>query len=167
MNGSVGEHLSWLSSMLTGVCAAAAGRIAYLLIVVIISLAVNNQRSYVGSLLWMALVLLNLVGWFPYLLWGSLAGVSYSLTTNRWKRIVALIICLLCLWLNEMMWYQGGAYHISFRMQVFVNLFNPLFWKEAGILVLVWLLPHTLAFFLMPVWMNTFGLKIEARLARR
>lgn len=167
MKTSVGEHLLWLSSMLTGVCAAVVGRIAYLSIVIIISLAVNNQRSYVGSPLWITLMLLNLVGWFPYLLWGSLAGIAYSLITNRWGRSVAMITCLLCLWLNEMMWYQGGAYYISFRMQVFINLFSPHFWKEAGIPVLIWLLPHALSFLLMPVWVNALVPKIEAKLARR
>lgn len=165
--GRFAKPLSWWSMGLTGICAAAAGRIAYSITVLALSLPMGEQRGYTGSPLWMALVLLNLVGWLPYLLWGGLAGVSYSLTTSRWGRTIVLITCLLCLWLNEMMWYQGGAYHINFRIQVFTNLFNPVFWKEAGILVMVWLFPHALSFLLMPIWMNVVGRRIEARFARR
>lgn len=152
----------WIAPALAGVSILVGARLVYLAIVLIISLLMGDSTAAL-RMVWM---LAAWLGWVPYLLWGSLAGL---LTTYARSKVIWgwLLCCTIGLWINEMLWLQGGHYRVSFEITRLVILFNPKFWNEVGVLVILWLLPHLTATLMMPRWMPAVVPIIEQRLFRR
>jgi hypothetical protein len=153
----------WVAPALAGVSILACARLGYLAVVLIISLLMEMETD---SLARVALILGDWRGWVPYLLWGSLAGLLA--TYGQGKLIWGwLLCCTIGLWMNEILWFHGSHYRVSFEITRLAILFNPNFWKEVGIITLLWWLPHLTATVMMPRWMTTAVPIIEQTLLRR
>lgn len=156
----------WVSLALAGASIAAFARLTYIATILLISLPMGETKGFTGSFSWMVVTLTNILGWIPYLFWGSVAGLSTI--CGRWWILYGLLLCsLFCLWTNEILWYHGGQYRVSFDLERLINLSRAAFWQEAGILAAVWLLPHTIAFLLMPKWADILANKISQALFGR
>ncbi|MER3472898.1 MAG: hypothetical protein C4335_02440 [Armatimonadota bacterium] len=142
-----------LFDILAGILAVAGGRLAYIVLVSIVShLLGEASRGAAGSLLWILKMLFSPLGWLPYILWGSLIGMAYSRITQPNWRVTLIVACVLLLFVHDALWYRGGSYRVDLVLSRLGRLFTSAFWQQAWLFLPFWFIPHLTAVALLPSW---------------
>lgn len=140
--------------VLTGIVAVAGGRVVHILLVGILSyLLGETSRGGSGSLPWMLKMFFSPLGWVSYLIWGGLIGLAYAYIRSSNRRVLAIVLCLVLLFVHDALWYHGGNYRLNMNLARLGRLFSAAFWQEAAApLLLLWFLPHITSVAFLPAW---------------
>lgn len=143
-----------LLAVLTGIVAVVGGRVVYILLVSIVSYLLGEaSRGGAGSLAWVLRMFFTPLGWVSYLIWGSLIGLAYTRIDTPNRRVLAIAVCLLLLFLHDALWYHGGNYRYDMNPARLGRLFSVAFWQKAALpLLLFWFLPHITSIAFLPAW---------------
>lgn len=133
------------TAVLAGILSVGGGKILLVIVVTLLS-SLSVHRGMMDALLLGAYSLTNIVGWIPYLIWGGIAGWSLYRLQSPPAKWAALFCCFLMLLLHDILWSRGSGYQVSFDFYKFSILFKSVFWKEAGIRVIVWMVVMIPAF---------------------
>lgn len=147
-------HRDTFLVVVTGIGAVAGGRVGYILLVGIVSHLLGEAGGGgAGSLPWMLKMFFSPLGWASYLIWGSLTGLAYAHIRSPNRRVLAIVLCLVLLFVHDALWYRGGNYRLDMNLARLGTLFSAAFWQEAALpLLLFWFLPHITSVAFLPVW---------------
>ena len=141
-------------AVVTGIVAVAGGRVVHILLVGIVSYLLGEaSRGGAGSLLWILKMFFSPLGWVSYLIWGGLIGLAYAYIHPPNRRVVAIVLCVVFLFVHDALWYHGGNYRLDMKLSRVGRLFSTAFWQEAALpLLLFWFLPHLTSVAFLPAW---------------
>lgn len=142
-----------LLAVLTGIVAMAGGRIAYVLLISIVShLSSEPSGGAAGSLQWVFKMFFSPLGWISYTLWGSLIGLAYARINPLNRRVLVIALCMFLLFIHDTLWYHGGSYRFNMDIARLGRLFAVEFWQRAWLLLLLWFIPHITSAAFLSVW---------------
>lgn len=164
------KRVDAVAAAVVGVATAAAAKVGFMLLVVIVTFVVSMgglNTGGTGGLIWCVRVLSSPIGWLHYFVVGAVAGwMCWVFSGSKSSRLPFLITMtsVLLLWFCEILWYRGGNYRFNMNMILLFKIMKLEYWINTLPWYIAWFIPHIFFFIRLPLYLQRFHASVVHKL---